>query len=274
MKFKIQNYCVFLLLIGTTKIVLCELDITANSIIGTENVPFNLTDKQLAVQKYLAWLTILQEKNDNFTDNSTKFGWRGWEVNYNDDQKYLPGVRYPLAFLGYAAAALVYKTPAYSELAIRILDNVIERILEENQYKYIEDYWKNMKFFPDPVYHENIMYSGHLAMLISLYESISGDLVKYSEKGWDFTWKGKTKIHYDSRRLMKAIFDQVEADETGGVACEPNSIFVICNNHHRIAFALYDLIHSTNFSKSNQKWEKWLVKHGRAPNLWPNEDYR
>lgn len=63
-------------------------------------------------------------------------------------------------------------------------------------------------------------------------------------------------------------------EETGGIACEPNSIFVLCNDHHRIAFQLYDAMHGTNYSKSNIKWEKWIKKHARAPDILPNGDYR
>ena len=239
-----------------------KLDVVPNSLLGTENLNFELSDKQLAISKYLAWLTILQNE------------WKGWEVNYNNDQRYLQAVRYPLSFIGYTAAALVYKTPGYRELSVRILENVIQRLLEEHQFKYIEVYWKHEKTFPDPVAHENIMYSGHLAMLMALYESISGDL-KYSNVGWDFTWNnGSFKIHYTLKKLMNTIANQVISEETGGVACEPNSIFVICNNHHRIAYLLYDAIHQTNFSNTNKKWEEWLIRHGRAPDLLPDGDYR
>lgn len=257
-----------------TSIFLCELNFEANVLEGTENLPLEITDKQLALQKYLAFLTILQNKTNSTFDNSTNFGWLGWESNYNYDQLYLPAVRYPLTFIGYAISALVYKTPSYRELSINIIDNVIQRLLEEHQYRYIEFYWNNSKYFPDPVVHENIMYSGHLAMLISLYESISGDFSKYSQKGWYFSWNGQKKKFYNSQKLMNAIYHQVEKGETGGVACEPNSIFVICNSHQRIAFQLFDAMHGSNYSLSNRKWENWLKKHGRAPNIWPNKDYR
>ena len=247
--------------------VLSKLDIRPNSIIGTEYLDLALTDKQLALVNYFANLTILQ-----ISSNKTN-SWKGWENNYYNDQRFLDAVRYPLAFIGYAISSVVYKTPNYRELVIDIIDNVIQRLVEENQYKYIEIYWKNSKSFPDPVFSENIMYSGHLAMLISLYESISGNL-KYSSDGWVFKWNGENRFHYNTKKLMDALFRQVVDDETGGVACEPNSIFVICNNHHRIAFNLYDKIHKTNYSRSNNKWEDWLIRHGRAPDNLPNEDYR
>lgn len=255
---------------------LAKLDLEPNSLKGTENLKLGLTDKQLALQKYFSFLTIFQTSNNQSTNSTSKFGWQGWEANYNYSQLYLPSLRYPLSFIGYAVTSLVYKTPAYRELAVRVVDNVIQRLLEEYTYSYIKAHWSHNKHFPDPVVHENIMYSGHLAKLISLYESLSGDLIKYSQTGWYFSWNGQQRrdLYYNSDKLMRVIYDQVEAGESGGVACEPNSVFVVCNNHPRIAFRLYDAIHNTNYSASNLKWEKWLRKHGRAPNVWPNPDYR
>lgn len=184
----------------------CELNIRANSLEGTENVHLNLTDKQLSLQKYLSWLTFLQSKND--LNTTSKFGWLDWELNYNNDQTNVDSTRYPLAFIGYAAASIVYKTPSYRQVSVRIVDNVIQRLLEQHQYEYIQLYWSHLSSFPDPVIHENIMYSGHLAMLIALYESLSGDF-KYTNIGWNFTWPGYANISYTAKKLMDVIHDQV-----------------------------------------------------------------
>ena len=240
------------------------LNIVPNHLNGTENLAQELTDKQLGLQKYLAWLTVLQPQTSQHLANSTKFGWQGWSSNYNNNQTDMTSVRYPLAFIGYALAALVYKTPAYRELSVSILDNVIQRLIEQHQYEYIQFYWSHLETFPDPIAYENIMYSGHLAMLIALYESISGDF-KYTSDGWDFNWPNHAPIHYNAAKLMQSIQDQILRERTGGVCCEPNSIFITCNNHPRIAFSLYDAIHGTNFSSSNAKWESWVKKHARAP---------
>ena len=272
-KMRFKNLAIAFIIISPLTIF-SELDIISNSINGTENLNLALSDKQLGILNYFAHLTILQAKNGTVNStNFTAFGWEGWESNYNNDQRFLQAVRYPLAFIGYAVSFIVYKTPGYRELAINIVDNVIQRLLEEHQYEYIENYWKDLKSFPDPVYVENIMYSGHLAMLIALYESISGNF-KYSESGWFFKWNGEKRFHYNTTLLMNAILRQVKKDETGGVACEPNSIFVICNNHHRIAYQIYDAIHKTNYSQTNDKWEDWLKHHGRAPDILPDGDYR
>lgn len=81
-------------------------------------------------------------------------------------------------------------------------------------------------------------------------------------------------FHYNSTKLMDVLLRQVDEGHTGGIACEPNSIFVLCNNHPRIANVLHDAMHQSNYSASNAKWAHWLKRHGRAPDVLPDGDYR
>ncbi|PIU61504.1 MAG: hypothetical protein COS84_11230 [Armatimonadetes bacterium CG07_land_8_20_14_0_80_40_9] len=71
------------------------------------------------------------------------------------------------------------KTPAYREVGQKQLDDIIQRMIDKRVWDFVKTYWENSPHFPDPVVYENIMYSGHLAQLIGLYEGLSGDY-KYS----------------------------------------------------------------------------------------------
>lgn len=123
---------------------------------------------------------------------------------------------------------MAYKTPAYREVAIQILDNVVQRLLVKATWQYIEKYWKARPTFPDPVVYENIMYSGHLSQVIALYESISGDM-KYSDRGFDFVWNATNVMHYNLYQLNTVIYKQmVDEKNGGGVSCEPNWVYIIC----------------------------------------------
>lgn len=236
------------------------LDVKAKSIEGTENTD-GLTDKQLAVQRWFAYLTYLNPGGEE--------RWEGW---YHDKaQLGLDSYRYSLAFMGYAAGAMAYKTPAYTEVTAKILDDSIRRMIEKRVWDFIKVYWADEPTFPDPVAWENIMYSGHLMQLIALYESISGDM-KYSEEGWDFVWDDETVIHYTAEKLMQVVYDQVDQDERGGVPCEPDSVFVICNDHPQLAFVLYDAIHGTNFQSLADKWRNWMEKEAPLPRV-KGKDY-
>ncbi|MFH1539819.1 MAG: hypothetical protein ABIH66_12770 [bacterium] len=236
------------------------IDVKTKSLEGTENAD-GLTDKQLAIQRWFAYLTHLNPGGEE--------GWEGW---YHDKaQLGLDSYRYSLAFMGYAAGAMAYKTPAYTEVSAKILDDSIRKMIEKRVWDFIKVYWKDEPTFPDPVVWENIMYSGHLMQLIALYESITGDM-KYSTEGWDFVWDDKTVIHYTAEKLMQVVYDQVDQDERGGVPCEPDSIFVICNDHPHNAFVLYDAIHGTNFTALDEKWRGWMEKEAPLPRV-KGKDY-
>ena len=82
---------------------------------------------------------------------------------------------------------------------------------------------------------ENIMYSGHLLLMVSLYEMLF-DSDEYEKEGsitfnWDpifFGW-GAEKFEYSRNSNQKVILEQLEKNNWVGVCCEPNSVFVVCN---------------------------------------------
>lgn len=244
-------FSIFLLVLFLTPVARA-LDVAEKDAAGTEYAD-GLTDKQLAVQRWFAELTFLNQEGD---------GWNGWYTG--SEQLGLDSIRYSLAFLGYASGALGEKTPAYTELTGRILDDVFQRMIQKRIWEFIDVYWRDDPHFPDPVAYENIMYSGHVAQLLALYESFTGDM-KYSAAGWDFVWDENTIMHYDGPKLMQVIYDQVDQDARGGIPCEPNIIFVICNDHPHNAFRLYDAIHGTRYTALDAKWQEWMEEHAVQP---------
>jgi hypothetical protein len=71
--------------------------------------------------------------------------------------------------------------------------------------------------------------------MISLYSMLFND-DKYDRDGaltfrWDpiFWGMGPEKFEYTRSTLQKAIVDEMERNNWMGVCCEPNSIFVVCN---------------------------------------------
>ncbi|CAM4759005.1 unnamed protein product [Rotaria magnacalcarata] len=218
-----------------------------------------LSEKELKLIRFISYLTYMQTTATNLT-------WKGWEKNYDGSQLDLDAIRYPLAHIGYTAAALAHRTPNYRELAIKILKDTIERMLTIEVWGYIDHYWKKAATFPDPVSYENIMYSGHLLQLLTLYESISGDF-RYDTDGFDFIWNKTdypiTKIHYTTTKLAYVIYDQMNKESSAGVSCEPGWIYTICQNHPHLGFRLYDLVHnnSRKFSQISSKWKEYLKTH-------------
>ncbi|KAH3758855.1 Linalool dehydratase/isomerase [Pelomyxa schiedti] len=173
--------------------------------------------------------------------------------------------------MGYAIGIAAEMTPAYSEFASLALEDIIWREIDPVTWSYIDQYWADTPYFPDPVVHENIMYSGHLGQLIALYEAISGD-TKFTDQGWDFiwTWENSTQqvMHYTAPQLMKAMTDQMDSTvgdpkDSGCVACEPGWCYIVCNEHPHNAFNLYDAFHGSNYTHSDYKWLDFLKREGR-----------
>jgi len=178
------------------------------------------------------------------------------------DQQGISANRYTIAFASYFLALEQYhKFPAWREAIQPAFDRLIQKMLQ----KPVWEYWANesfgiTKFEPnmdrpyasssDPVGYANIMYSGHLGMMINLYQML------YHDMKWDkpgsivFQWDEKTRFVYDNRRLQEVMFIQNITNPVPGIECERNAIFPACNTHPIISYKLYDQMHNTRFFAS------------------------
>lgn len=79
------------------------------------------------------------------------------------------------------------------------------------------------------------MYSGHLLLMTSLYGMLFDDDEFEQEGSIVFDWNpifwglGHEKYVYSNRSLATVIRDQMERNDYVGVCCEPNAVFVVCN---------------------------------------------
>ena len=128
----------------------------------------------------------------------------------------------------------------------------------------------------NPVSHENIMYSGHLNAMVALYswffeddkydevgsitfESPLGQFWRKQSQHWDPTlitarapdaaWLSENVAEYSLQSLNDTIYWQNVANGFMGVACEPNSVFVICNQFPLIGFRFQDFRKGTNVAE-------------------------
>lgn len=82
---------------------------------------------------------------------------------------------------------------------------------------------------------ENIMYSGHLLLMLALYGMLF-DSAEFEKEGsiefrWDpvFWGMGPESFKYSRASLQQVILEQMERNGYVGVCCEPNVVFVVCN---------------------------------------------
>lgn len=181
--------------------------------------------------------------------------------------------RYTIGFSGYFLGAEQYhKFPAWTEVIQNAYDRDIKKMIE----KPVWDYWGNesrgvTKFepngdrpyapFSDPVKYRNIMYSGHLGMMINQYQ------VLYNDRKWDepgsivFKWNDHTQYVYDNQSLQFAMFNQFITNPVPGIECEPNAIFCACNQMPLMSWWNYDFQHQSRFFYAAQPlFSDWFKK--------------
>jgi len=213
--------------------------------------PPALTTDEVAAQQWLADVTcrLPAQREDDV-----------WNVG--GSQHGVFSIRYQAAFAGYAAAALGMRTPAYVGLTRSVLSNTVARLADRKAWSYIQAYWRDEPWFPDPCANGNVMYTGHLMMLMALEESLSGDK-RFSREGVELVWDKDRRFRYTTLRLAEVTAAQIRAGD-GGVPCEPGLVFFACNNHPHDTFRLLEGMGYGDWRTESAKWERWSLQRLQA----------
>jgi hypothetical protein len=179
--------------------------------------------------------------------------------------------RFEIAFSGYFLGAEQYnKFPAWHGPIQNGYDRLIRKMLE----KPVWEYWSKdsagrplyePKFdspeapTADPIVYRNIMYSGHIGMMVGQYEML------YRDFKWDkpgsivLRWDDHTKFVYDNQSVQNAMLMQMLTNPVPGIECEPNAIFPACNQHPILGWKHYDYLHGTRyFDAAAPLFKKWF----------------
>ena len=162
-------------------------------------------------------------------------------------QEFLDAYRYQLATMTYASSATHYhRMPALRSVFKTLHRQLIHKMLRREVW----GYWFNTsqggkrvdpdltelrKPWADPVVRENIMYSGHLLLMVSLYAMLFDDDEFEREGSLEFKWDpifwgmGEETFSYNTRSLQDAVLREMERSGYLGVCCEPNMVFIVCN---------------------------------------------
>jgi hypothetical protein len=175
--------------------------------------------------------------------------------------------RYQLAYMTYLLGLVQYHyTPAYRELYRNAFSRLITKMLRLDVWGYWELASRGSKVmdpdlvelgegWADPVRRKNVMYSGHLLMMVGLYEMLYRD-GRYDRSGSltfehrpPFRGLGPADFRYDHTKLTETIYAEFERNNFLGCECEPNGIFVYCNQFPMLGFLHYDLTHGTDIAR-------------------------
>ncbi|KAJ7819912.1 hypothetical protein B0H14DRAFT_3736499 [Mycena olivaceomarginata] len=172
-------------------------------------------------------------------------------------QEWLDSLRYQLATMAYAAGAAHYHhLPALRSVFKSLLESLIMRMMDKAVWgsgrMADPDIKELRKPWPNPVSRENIMYSGHLLLMVSLHAMLIGDDKYDAPDALVFDWNpifwgmGRETFSYTRMTLQDTILNEMEAENWLGVCCEPNCIFVVCNQFPLIAIRYNDARNGTN----------------------------
>ncbi|GAA0614026.1 hypothetical protein GCM10010174_34590 [Kutzneria viridogrisea] len=143
----------------------------------------------------------------------------------------------------------------------------------------------------DPIVKENIMYSGRLFAMLGMH-SMLFDSDRYDEPGaislrWEpmFQGLGPEVYEYSYSSIADNLYWQMAETGWYGVVCEPNCLFIVCNQFAILGFRFLDLRRGTSVAEEvtraftdawhkrgmldedGEYWRIWLVKQDRPLQL-------
>ncbi|MDH4214397.1 MAG: hypothetical protein OEV85_10780 [Candidatus Thorarchaeota archaeon] len=216
-----------------------------------------LTHEQIAIINYFDHLITEQAPNQ----------WAGWNA-----ERYSWALQYINAFLAYLFAATCettsgYRTAFYEDFAhaqiLRMNTSIAEYGNESMEYSEwvsipgFTDYYYPNATYPDAndVYTggfrgpANIMWTGHYALMMALYErNFNFGTVEDELTGYIIDWKNSTTTDRLGNPKPGGLWG------TGLIPCEPYVVFVQCNSIPIYTTELYDNMYGTSFMESGM-WD-------------------
>ncbi|MCZ8153596.1 MAG: hypothetical protein O9292_14550 [Rhodobacteraceae bacterium] len=207
---------------------------------------------------------------------------------YDPSQEGDDAYRYQLAYMTYALALTQYHhTPAYRELWRDTIGRLIAKMMRWEVWGYWELTSRGSKVMDpdmnglgegwiDPVMRQNVMYSGHLLMMVGLYDMFYRDGRFDAPGSLTFQFRpvfrgmGPEDFPYDHGKLARTIFAEFERNDFMGCECEPNGIFVYCNQFPILGFMHYDHTHGTDLAartvpQFKDRWQRRSTMFGSNP---------
>jgi len=175
--------------------------------------------------------------------------------------------RYSIAFTGYGVSMLAELTPAYRERHLEAIDGMIQKLLSP----VVWDYWmRGDEYDPpfdwggeNPIHPYNIMYTGHLQLLMAFYERQAGDRkyidndVELTTEDGSQTWT--TNLDALSRDIhLQSLSNKDSAGNNFySVSCETPWVFTCCNTIAQLAFAILPDSIDLDAEAANTAFVEW-----------------
>lgn len=205
--------------------------------------------------------------------------------------------RYQLAWMAYSlAVAHFHRLPGAPGAFKDTYANLMRKMLRYDVWSYWAHTSKSGPFFDadltelregwmDPVVKENIMYSGHVHAMAGLFGVLFDDDRYEREGGLTFEFKpvfssGAARFIYDLSALNEVIYWQMVESGFLGIACEPNMVFVVCNQFPMLGFRFHDLRKGTQYAEEvtrayHAAWQRkgWVTNDDFFLFYFQKQDY-
>lgn len=168
------------------------------------------------------------------------------------DQYREAALRYQLNALSYGLSmAQLTRTPAFHGYLAEAQRNAIEKMLERKAWGYwaLENLWGNLRWDPEPVENsENIMLTGFFGLMVTSYETVTGD-DRYARPGaLTFRWSDGREYAHDLGSVAASIHRNSLANDYALFPCEPNWIYTVCNTFGANTLLAHDRLRGTSYS--------------------------
>lgn len=180
-----------------------------------------------------------------------------------DDPKHVDSaLRYQMvlaAWALYVSQHLV--TPAYRQAAATALGNIAERCRDHRVWGYTRR--QNLSSFRldgDPFRHENVMYAGYAADVVSMYEAMSGD-ERYDAPGGYAVSDGSRTYPWSHAEIIENLAAQHAASPHGAISCVPGWLWPPCQTFSLRAIQLGDLVHDTDHSWAHERFAESFARY-------------
>lgn len=183
----------------------------------------------------------------------------GFEVR---DQFQTAALRYQVNFLAYGIALTQARfTPAFAGYMHEAQRRLLGKQTQHRVWSYwaLENMWGNLRTDADPTARENIMFTGFVALQMSLFQASTGSH-DYTEPGsFYLLHPNGQRYAFDLTTLLGRLESEYARSDFYLIACEPNWIYPLCNTIGACAVITQDARRQqTNWARHQQAFRQQL----------------
>ena len=184
-----------------------------------------------------------------------------WSV-FDDPKHVDSALRYQMVIGSWAMyVAQHLATPAYREAAGIGVGNCAERCRDYRVWSYTRrQQFTTYRIDGDPFGHENVMYSGYAADVVSMYEALTGDRRYDQPGGYSVSDRHKT-YEWNHRDIVDNLALQHAASPHGAISCVPGWLWPPCQTFSLRAIQLGDLVHDADHHWAAERFGESFGKY-------------